>query len=67
MKGRRLLKTAALFSLLVFSVLTATMILSMTFAVFLFRIGFLSREHIERGMVIFPTVCVVSRHWDGPV
>lgn len=46
---QRTIKTAAMFSILLFLVLSITMTLSTAFAVLLFRIGFLDSQHLLRG------------------
>ena len=47
---QRTIKTAAMFSILLFLVLSITMTLSTAFAVLLFRIGFLDSQHLLRGL-----------------
>lgn len=56
---QRTIKTAAMFSILLFLVLSITMTLSTAFAVLLFRIGFLDSQHLLRGLFVTPTVSIV--------
>lgn len=53
------LKMTALFSLLVFSVLTATMMFTLFFTVFLYRTGILNGEHRETMLFSFAFVSII--------
>ena len=58
-RRQRTIKTAAVFSILFFLILSVTMTLSTAFAVLLFRIGFLDFQHAARGLFITPTVSIL--------
>lgn len=56
---QRIWKTAVIFSILFFWVLSVTTTLSTAFAVLLFHVGFLDFQHLWRGLIITPTVSIV--------
>lgn len=58
-RNQRTLKTAAVFSIFFFLVLSETMTLSTAIAVLLFHVGFWDLQHPWRGLIITPTVSIV--------
>lgn len=58
-RNQRTFRTAAIFSIMFFLILSLTITLSTAFAALLFHIGFLDFQHLWRGLIITPTVSIV--------